>query len=179
MPRNTYLIYLCIILGGAYGTQILRMGLFYTFGFEISLFLHHKVIFRMLHASINKFFNKHPKGKLLNRLSGDMYLIDRILIFNLSSLYFAIGLVFVYFLLIVLYSHWVMVLFLVAMCVTFYYQRIRFANTNVVVSKYDSVTMSPFYSIIDDSISGVEQIRCLKKESFYINKTKNIVNRNF
>lgn len=43
------------------------------------------MLVKMMYSSINGFFNKNPIGKVLNRLSGDLSIIDRSIAYNQSS----------------------------------------------------------------------------------------------
>jgi ATP-binding cassette subfamily C (CFTR/MRP) protein 10 len=47
------------------------------FGLSVSFKLNTLIVFRLIHASVNNFFNKNPVGKILNRLSTDVETIDR------------------------------------------------------------------------------------------------------
>lgn len=55
------------------------------FGINISTKLHGLMSLKVLYSSINSFFNKNPIGKVLNRFSGDIMVIDRDISFNQST----------------------------------------------------------------------------------------------
>lgn len=46
------------------------------FGIRVSREIHNKVIKSLLYASISKFFNRIPIGRILNRLSKDLSQVD-------------------------------------------------------------------------------------------------------
>lgn len=156
--------------------NFVRAFFIFLFSLDVSNKLNTIIIFRMLHASINKFFNRNPIGKVLNRLSGDIEKLDTILpqnfsfisnfgsclVLNLFMVTFSSGYVILFFIII----YFVLVLMI---------QR-YFAITNIKQTKLDSATKSPFYSLFSDVVNGIVDIRTYKKELFIYDNMKYVVN---
>ena len=54
----------------------IRVALFITAGLKVSSVLHNRLITRVFKAPINLFYDITPIGKILNRFSKDLAIID-------------------------------------------------------------------------------------------------------
>lgn len=143
--------------------NFLRILFCYLFGINISMKLHGTMLIRILYSSINSFFNKNPIGKVLNRLSGDLMQVDRSISYNLSNLTSRITLLVVNFLLILIFTNWWLGLFYLIIFYFLWRLRIKFSVANIILSKYESVTKSPYYALFSDFAHGNHIIRTFNK----------------
>ena len=151
----------------------------YTFGYDISRIINNVIVFRILHSSLNKFIDKNPIGKILNRLSGDMEKVDKFIPMGLSYLVYVFVILVTFLTLTLLFSDWKLIFFfLIFFFFSFRAQR-SFSIANIVTTKFDSVTKSPFYSMFSDTVYGNTSLRAFKKQGFFKENMKNIIDRNF
>ena len=151
----------------------------YTFGYDISKIINNIVVFRILHSSLNKFIDKNPIGKVLNRLSGDLEKIDKYIPMGLSYLIYAVVLLITFLTLCLLFSDWKLIFFFFIFFFFSFRAQRSFSIANIITTKFDSVTKSPFYSMFSDTVNGNTSLRAFKKEEFFKNNMKNIIDRNF
>lgn len=140
-------------------TQFLRLLICYLFGINISLKLHSLMILRILYASINSFFNKNSVGKVLNRLSGDLQDIDRSI--GYSQAYFAnnVSIMLINIILMMIFTHWVIGVVFAVVILFLWRSRKSFSIANILTTKYDQVTKSPYFALISDFVNGNHEIR--------------------
>lgn len=71
----------------AAGTVFLYIGWYFgaAFTLRISAKIHSDVVKRLLHAPIDRFFDKHPVGRIMNRITMDMTTIDLYLFLKISG----------------------------------------------------------------------------------------------
>ena len=106
---------------------------------------------RLLHASINRFFNKNAIGKVLNRLSGDLeridcYLPNKISYSSMITFRVAVSLV-----LISIISNPLFIVFvLIYLFIALRMQR-NFSKANIETTRLESISRSPFFQIFTDS----------------------------
>mmetsp|Transcript_41879 Transcript_41879/g.73524 ORF Transcript_41879/g.73524 Transcript_41879/m.73524 type:complete len:1555 (-) Transcript_41879:84-4748(-) len=74
--------YLCMFLLWFGLTQVILLPIWHlgiTFSFCVSKIMHDSSVKAVLSAPLDKFFDKHPRSRVLNRLSNDMMSIDSLL----------------------------------------------------------------------------------------------------
>jgi len=81
-PRTMSDIYWFLIIYGGMGigsNLLLTLRSLYNFstGIWLSTQLNFKMCFRLLHTSVNRFWDKVPLGRVLNRFSRDANIVDR------------------------------------------------------------------------------------------------------
>ena len=135
-----------IINGGIAIVNSLRLLILYIYGYKVSIRLHRIMTMNIIFSSLNKFINKNPIGKLINRFSGDMEKIDKDLNFAIST--FSVILVrFIYFsiLLFIFANFYLLILVLIVIALGLYF-RDKYAITNVRLPNLNRTTKSPYYS---------------------------------
>ena len=106
---------------------------------------------RLLHASINSFFNKNPIGKVLNRMSGDIERIDRYLPMTNSYVFLITSRVIVSLVLISIISNPLFLVFVfIYMFIALRMQR-HYSLANIEATRLESITRSPFFQLFTDS----------------------------
>jgi ABC-type multidrug transport system fused ATPase/permease subunit len=106
---------------------------------------------RMMHASINRFFNKNPIGRVLNRLSGDIEKVDANFPWSSSSL-LRIGsqVLTAFFMISIIANPYFMIFVLLYFFFCYKIQR-NFSKSNIEMTRLNSITKSPFVQLFTDS----------------------------
>lgn len=139
--------------------------------------LHENMLERVLNAPINLYFDTTPVGRILNKFSRDLSIIEMFFVYIIGTFY-----VYLYNLLsIVVLSciviPWVIFFFPVVGFVCWKLFRHTVAATKE-VNRIASVTKSPILSYLSESISGSSTIRAFeKREDFKENQMK-LLNKN-
>jgi ABC-type multidrug transport system fused ATPase/permease subunit len=124
-------------------------------GIKISKSLHKSIIFTLLRASFTKFYNKILTGRLMNRLSKDIYIIDNIMIIRM-----VIGL---YFLLnctafLIIYSfitNWTQAAIIFASFVGMIYVFYLFLVSAREIARLEALSKSPILSFYSEIMRGI------------------------
>eukprot|EP00435_Cladocopium_sp_Y103_P060554 s588_g22.t1 len=132
----------------AMGTISLFIGWYFgaAFTLRISAKIHSDVIKRLLHAPIDRFFDKHPVGRIMNRLTMDMATID----LYLTMVPLA-------------YVHSIMPLSMTVLSIPFYYVvmtlYLRYQNTTVPLRYCFKTQSSRSQSYLSDVMTNTVVVR--------------------
>jgi ABC-type multidrug transport system fused ATPase/permease subunit len=133
----------------------LIFGISWQFGIawslNVSRNLHNNLLDRLLRAPIDKFYDKTPVGRIMNRMSTDLSQIDYELLFKLQSSFGQ----FWFFVVPIVYIHVVMPLFFTVLCIPFYVLLVclvkRYWNIVVPLRYLTQVTRSRVNAFITDA----------------------------
>ncbi|KAF5283719.1 hypothetical protein FQR65_LT13754 [Abscondita terminalis] len=155
------LIYVALIISVII-LSICRAVSFIQFCTKSSANLHDNM-FRSIVKATMRFFNTNPSGRILNRFSKDIGLIDESLPFSvlntLSICLLGIGVVTV----ISIVNYW-LILPAVGILTVFYFLRSIYISTSRSLIRLDGVTRSPVMSHLNYSLQGLTTIRAFKAE---------------
>ncbi|CAE7543990.1 ABCC1, partial [Symbiodinium pilosum] len=143
------------------GVTGLYVGWIYGAGFSlrISNHIHCRVVNQLLHAPIDRFFDKHPVGRIMNRLTMDMATIDLYLYMKVS------GSVMILFQTLVplAYIHFIMPYYMSAIALPFYYVvfqlYLRYQNTAVPLRYCFKTSSSITQSHLSDVMTNTVVVR--------------------
>ncbi|XP_068652459.1 ABC transporter C family member 13 [Aristolochia californica] len=134
-------------------------------GLRAAVQVHNKLLSKLIDAPV-QFFNQNPSGRILNRLSSDLYMIDDSLPFILNiflaNFFSLLGIAVV--------LSYVQVMFLLLLLPFGYiYKRLQFyyRSTSRELRRLDSVSRSPIYSSFTETLDGSSTIRAFKAEVFF------------
>ncbi|XP_073104173.1 ABC transporter C family member 13 isoform X5 [Elaeis guineensis] len=137
-------------------------------GLRAAVQVHNKLLNKLVNAPVH-FFDQNPSGRILNRLSSDLYTLDDSLPFILNILlanfYSLLGIVVV--------LSYVQIIFLLLLFPLWYvYSKLQFyyRSTSRELRRLDSVSRSPIYSCFTETLDGSSTIRALKKEEFFMGR---------
>lgn len=140
-----------------------RVGLFLTAGLKASKVLHNELIAKVLNAPINLYFDVTPIGKILNRFSKDLAIIDEQIFWDfgtfLAQLYQAFAALLVA-ALVVPYIIIVIVIFIGTGYWLFRYSMKGYKDCY----RLSQVSMSPILSFFQETFSGGTVIRAFGKD---------------
>ncbi|CAJ1423270.1 unnamed protein product, partial [Effrenium voratum] len=143
------------------GTSMVYIGWYFGGGFtlRISSHIHALVVRRLLHAPIDRFFDKHPVGRIMNRITMDMTTIDLHLFLKIS------GSIMIAFQTMVplAYIHAIMPLSMTALSLPFYYVVAslygRYQNTTVPLRYCFKTSSSRTQSYLSDVMTSTVVVR--------------------
>ena len=139
--------------------------------------LHRNVLRRVMAAPVS-FFDVTPLGRILNRFSSDMNVIDEDLqqtISQVTNSFFqtlgALGAV-------AGATKGTFLLLMVPLIII--YQRVQryFRNTNTTVARLEAVSRSPIYADFSQALAGVSSIRAYREESKFVSNLERVLDRN-
>lgn len=114
--------------------------------YYLSKNLHSVVIKNLLYSGINEFYDVIPIGRILNRLTRDLTILDTDMPYKLAtfmvSMFMSAGLLFM----IVYSTSWVLLIPIFIFILLCNYVRILYMNANREVVRIESVSKSPIVS---------------------------------
>ncbi|KAG1709638.1 hypothetical protein DVH05_020294 [Phytophthora capsici] len=139
--------------------------------------LHNELFRRVLAAPVNRYFDVTPVGRVLNRFSNDLDLLDsslpkdyQILVQHSSM---ALGSLVVS----AFASYWIAVAY-VPIIVIFFVTGQYFKKTSCEVKRLEGVTRTPVYNLFSETLSGLQTIRAFKMQSTFERLNKKVVDEN-
>lgn len=167
--NRSYFMKVTIILEIGFVTFGTLRGFFcLMFGLDVSRKLNSLIIFRMMHASVIKFFNKNPVGKILNRLSDDIETIDRSIPISTSYFFNVTSNILLNMILLLMLSSPFLIVFLVIYFVIIFRMQRVFTKSYKEVTRLNSTSKSPVFHLFSDSVNGLVDIRTNQKQNFIV-----------
>ncbi|XP_073023076.1 ABC transporter C family member 13 [Primulina eburnea] len=163
-----YLVILSIFCLFNSSLTLVRAFSFAFGGLRAAIRVHDQLLHKLVDAPIS-FFDQNPSGRILNRLSSDLYTIDDSLPFILNILLAN----FVALLGIAIVLSFVQVMFLLLLLpFWFVYRKLQFyyRSTSRELRRLDSVSRSPIYTSFSETLDGSSTIRALKSVDFFLFK---------
>ena len=169
-----YIVLLLVTLIFAYGRAIhLVVSCVWA-----NIALHKSLIGKLFSAPVNTYFDITPLGRILNRFSKDLDMLDSILpdfflqnvqnSFHIVAVLLMCALSSVYFAILVPF-----------LCVVFYYYYNHFRKSSRELKRFDGITRSPVYSSFDEMLNGISTIRAYRRESYFFQQFSAVVDENF
>lgn len=165
-PTSFYLVMLCIFCILNSLLTLVRAFSFAFGGLHAAVQVHNKLLQKLVDAPVT-FFDQTPSGRILNRLSSDLYIIDDSLPFILNILLAN----FVGLLGIAVVLSYVQVMFVLLVLPFWYiYSKLQFyyRSTSRELRRLDSVSRSPIYASFSETLDGSSTIRAFKSEDFFL-----------
>ncbi|XP_057248104.1 ABC transporter C family member 13 isoform X2 [Beta vulgaris subsp. vulgaris] len=142
-------------------------------GLRAAVRVHDSLLNRLVHSPV-LFFDRTPRGRIINRLSSDLYTIDDSLPFILNILLAnTVGLLGVA----IVLSYVQVILLLLLLPFWYIYKKLQFyyRSTSRELRRLDSVSRSPIYASFTETLDGSSTIRALKLEEHFFSKFFNYV----
>ncbi|XP_046682849.1 multidrug resistance-associated protein 1-like isoform X3 [Homalodisca vitripennis] len=138
--------------------------------------LHESMLSNILHCPMS-FFDTTPIGRIVNRLSKDIDVVDNMLPKNLrmaqDALVTVLGT-----LVVIFWSTPLFALVFVPIGFLYYFVQKIYVTTSRQIKRIESVTRSPIYSHFSETLSGVTSIRAYKVEQRFIKELQDKVDTN-
>jgi len=172
-----YLDFYAIYLMIGVGFLAFRGLVFAQHRLRASKKLHHDMLIRILGAPIS-FFDTTPLGRILNRFSSDMGVVDEDLSqsFNqvLNSFFQVIGCLGA----ICGSTKGTFLLLLIPIAVIYIRVQKYFRKTNTVIARLESISRSPIYADFSQVLAGLNTLRAYQCQERFVLKLEHLVNRN-
>lgn len=164
-------------LGITFAILILFGGLFITYGtMKAAEKLHHEMLHNVLRSPMS-FFDTTPLGRIVNRFSKDVDVVD-LVIPQILQLW--MGTLFQVLAVIVVISIGTP-LFLAAAVpnfILYYFLQKFYVTTSRQLKRLESVTRSPIYSHFSESVAGAATIRAFGRQQHFIAQSETKVDKN-
>ncbi|KAK7480989.1 hypothetical protein BaRGS_00027804 [Batillaria attramentaria] len=138
--------------------------------------LHDDLIRRLFRAPM-AFFDTTPLGRIMNRVSRDIEIVDGLLPLIFRDFLSTFVLVLVT-LIVILIQTPIFAAVLVPLCILYYYIQRFYIPTARQVKRIESVTRSPIFSHFSETLSGAATIRAFRATERFIAESKTRVDRN-
>lgn len=128
--------------------------------------IHRKLLDSVLHFPMS-FFDTNPSGRIMNRLSKDIDILDSLLPVLITHGLLLLSQVITTLIVIIASTPFIVVVVLPVM-VLYYFILIVYISTTRQLKRIESVSKSPIYSHFGECVQGVSIIRAFKKEDNFI-----------
>ena len=176
--KKTYFIVYSSLGMGQVFFSLFRSMLIYMQALKCARVVHQDMIARILRAPVNLFFDRVPVGRLLNRLSKDLTVIDSSLApawnWSLVMIFLLNGDLVVC---LIVGSLWVLPIVVIVFLLSLQIQR-RFMKVNREAVRLGSISKSPIISFFSESLDGLTSIRAYQEEVKFSNKFHHLQNAN-
>lgn len=156
---------------GIFACSLLKSFMFYWNSIRCSQTLHNAMYQNVVQAKI-AFFDENPTGRILNRFSKDMGLIDDMLpssgIDFLQCFFLTVSVVLVT----GVANPWTLIPTSIMLCI-FIYLRQYYVRTSRSVKRLETVARSPVFSQINASLQGMSSIRAYNAEERFLEEFDN------
>ncbi|RYH22578.1 ATP-binding cassette domain-containing protein [archaeon] len=156
-----YLKWFTILSWSTVGLGLFRSVIFVLICLGSSYNLHHILLINVFNASINKYFDITPMGRILNRFTKDFDSMDALLpdFFHLTmqNAFFVLSI-----LVVCLMSSAYFVLLFFPLGVVFYYLQAYFRKASREMKRLDNISRSPIYSLYGEILSGLVTIKAFR-----------------
>ncbi|EMS58693.1 ABC transporter C family member 13 [Triticum urartu] len=168
---NNTRFYLTILAGFGIINSFFTLGRAFSFaygGLCAAIQIHADLLGSLIGAPVS-FFDQNPSGRILNRLSSDLYTVDDSLPFILNifvaNFFGLLGT-----LVVLCYSQVTFLLILVPLWLIYSKVQFYYRSTSREVRRLDSVARSPIYSSFTETLDGSSTIRAFQKEGFFLER---------
>uniref|UniRef100_A0A0D9WMN6 ABC transporter C family member 13 n=1 Tax=Leersia perrieri TaxID=77586 RepID=A0A0D9WMN6_9ORYZ len=165
------IFYLTILAMFGLFNSFFTLGRAFSFaygGLCAAIQIHTDLLNNLIGAPV-QFFDQNPSGRILNRLSSDLYAIDDSLPFILNifvaNFFSLLGT-----LVVLSYSQVSFLLILVPLWLIYSKVQFYYRSTSREVRRLDSVARSPMYSSFTETLDGSSTIRAFRKEGYFLER---------
>ena len=166
------------ILFGYCSLAGIRTSMYMKLGVRLSRRLHSKMIFRVLHAPVEEFIEVVSGGRILNRFTKDVNVVDRQMMKAAIMGIFRICEILVTFFFISITTSPV----IIGILALYFFSSLKVQSTAMKtkreVIRLEAISKSPIVSWATATIKGLPQIRSAGKENWFTNKMVRLVEDN-
>ena len=139
--------------------------------------LHSDMVDRVLDAPINLYFDMTPTGRILNKFSKDLGVLDLNLIFISGTFYNSVYSLLAIIIMSIIIVPWIALFFPVIFIIVIKLYRHSIDATKE-VKRIESVTKSPLLAYLQETLSGTSTIRAFKKKEHFVENFHKLLNNN-
>ena len=149
-------------------TNVISAHLIYSSVLKASEILHNKMVMSVVKAPLF-YFDKTPVGRILNRFSKDIGSMDDVLPAQFLAAVEVCLFSFSTILLPVVANFWLLFVLFPLVLITLYYGR-YYLKSSREIKRLETITCSPVYSHISETIAGLEIIRSSQMEQNFFRR---------
>lgn len=142
-----------------------------------SLKLHTGLLNSILAAPVS-FFDVTPLGRVVNRFSSDMNVVDEVISGSISqatnSLFGVMGALVA----IAMATNGILAVLLIPLSFMYYDIQKTFRKTNTTIARLESITRSPIYADFSEILGGLTTIRAFREQNVFMKKIEAAVDKN-
>ncbi len=138
--------------------------------------LHEKMAYKIMRAP-QSFFDRNPSGRILNRFSSDIGIIDTTLFDTIVTIVDTFGNSLMALIIVCMLSYPLLIAAVIVIFIV-YKVALRFYVPLSRCKQLESVTRSPMYSYFSSTLSGLIVIRCYHQARMFLKKFFDLVNIN-
>ncbi|CAK8671761.1 unnamed protein product [Clavelina lepadiformis] len=165
------------VIGASKTIFVLSSSFAGTYGsVAASTLLHSKLLNNLLKAPMS-FFDTTPLGRILNRFSKDIYVIDEVIPRGLSSFlrtFFMTLSIFV----VIIYSTPIFATVALPVVILYWFVQRFYVRTSRQLRRLESISRSPIYSHFSETLAGASTIRAYGLEKSFIRQNEAKVDTN-
>ncbi|CAH0480039.1 unnamed protein product [Peronospora belbahrii] len=176
-PSQMFYVYVYMGLNGVYAVALyVRAIATYKGGLRASRSLFQHLLARILRAPIS-FFDTTPTGRIINRLSKDVYTVDESIPATWSMLLNTFISVLVT-LATISYVTPIFMIILLPILVGYYTSQRYFIKTSRELQRLDSISRSPVFALLSETLDGLPTIRAYRAETQFSTQNEELIDRN-
>uniref|UniRef100_M4BJZ7 Uncharacterized protein n=1 Tax=Hyaloperonospora arabidopsidis (strain Emoy2) TaxID=559515 RepID=M4BJZ7_HYAAE len=176
-PSQMFYVYVYMGLNGLYAVALyVRTLAIYKGGLRASRSLFQNLLARILRAPTS-FFDTTPTGRIMNRLSKDVYTVDESIPATWSMLLNTVVSVLVT-LVTISYITPIFMVILLPLMVGYYVSQRYFITSSRELQRLDSISRSPVFSLLAETLDGLPTIRAYRAETQFCRKNEELIDRN-
>ncbi|KAE8982765.1 Canalicular multispecific organic anion transporter 2 [Phytophthora rubi] len=172
-----YYVYVYMLINLAYAVLLfIRVVLLYLGSLHASRLLFNKLLNQILRAPTS-FFDTTPLGRIVNRMSKDIYTLDEAIPGTVVGLLNTIVSVAITLVTISYVTPMFMVI-LAPVLVGYYCSQRYFIKTSRELQRLDSISRSPIFALLSETLDGLSTIRAFGVESSFIGHNNYLLDKN-
>ncbi|KAG7390174.1 ATP-binding cassette sub- C member 8 [Phytophthora pseudosyringae] len=172
-----YYVYVYMLINLAYAVLLfIRVILLYVGSLHASRLLFNKLLDQILRAPTS-FFDTTPLGRIVNRMSKDIYTLDESIPGTVVGLLNTIISVFIT-LITVSYITPIFMVILLPVLVGYYTSQRYFIKTSRELQRLDSISRSPIFALLSETLDGLSTIRAFGVEDSFIGHNNYLLDKN-
>jgi ABC-type multidrug transport system fused ATPase/permease subunit len=156
--------------------EFIRSLIFFWICLQASHTFEQNMLRAMLKAPIS-YFDRTPIGRIVNRFSRDLMIIDFLMPFVMQGVGSRLALFCGYISLLILLLPWYLIVAIPSILIILKLRHIYIASTRE-LKRIDAITRSPMYNIFSELVAGIVTIRAYQFEAFFISRFERQVNIN-
>ena len=160
--------------------SIILMGVryivLYFTGLQASRKLHDGLLQGIMHSPMS-FFDQTPLGRITNRISKDIYTVDKTLPAAFGSLLSCLFSVLATLVVILIATPWFIIV-LIPLSIYYFYEQRFYIHSSREIKRLDSISRSPIYANFGETLDGTSVIRAYEAQPQFIEKNYALLDNN-
>ena len=162
-------LYILLSLGGNIFVFLRCFTLMNVISIKSCQIIHSEIIDKLLRAPVNLFFNVTPTGRIINRLTNDINVVDEGVAVKIGSFLSRTFNLFAVIVMQLLFLPWLILLLPIILWLAAKCGRLYLSSTRE-LARFLSLSKSKLIHQFAECISGSKLIRCFQKQEYFLNR---------